>query len=394
MGMYLYQRYYTNTILESIYSSTFLDRSSILHEQQQMEQKYQLVETWTNGIRDISLQGTNGKVLFFVHGTNSVSNKWIPIMIDFHQMGYTVIAMDVPTFGLSDTIIHVTESPCTILNEMDTCLYRYFEQRGLLCLSTHVTLVGHSFGGFLMSHFLTTFPETGFHLLLVNTAGLLPTLGANGAYWAIFFKLGMLTRPLRMGYGCLTRLFYPILQDPNARMYLRVLGNQFACGDWMVSQFITMRYSYSFWNRPLVRRIVSSKIKVGTICGGNDMIMPSHVGMTLRSITNILCYILPPMGHSFYYDENMVVAMKECMEHLHEKDFHEFQMIDIPQKLELFQGCSYSISQAKQVIQQLYNTLHREDIHVQVVHEQSIHTHHIPKSSILFPPPPEHDKKN
>lgn len=379
MISYLFQ-YQT---LDNPYSSSLLTKENILSHFHPTQDENQILEKWTNGIRDIRLQGKNEYTIFFVHGTNSIANYWIPIMKDFHELGYTVIAIDVPAFGISSKqSFSIEATPCETIMTYNQVFYQYFTENQF---TKNTIIVAHSFGGFLMSNFVSKHPQFCSQLLLVNSAGLLPTLGENGAYWAIFFKLGLLSRPLRMLNGLITRIVYPLCRSLPLQKNILMLGNQESIGDHLVSQFITMRYTYSFWNRPMLQTLLQLKdVKVATVCGGEDYIIPSHLWMMLRSITNIPCYLLPEMGHCFSYTQCMYVAIQDCIQHLHEKEHHETHEIDLPVVLDEFQGCSYLYSHAKQIINELYYSLYKEEpIVMKIIRDQQIEEKEICKTKIL-----------
>lgn len=152
--MYFLYLYFTKQI-ENIYSPQFLSKQSVIHDLQS-EHK----ETWTDGIHDISLEGDE-RVLVFIHGTNTASNCWGEVMTEFHKLGYTVISVDLPAFGISDCDQSLqNKDACEILQYYDKVLYNYFVKRNIV----NCILIGHSFGGFIASHVASNHPDLFSHL--------------------------------------------------------------------------------------------------------------------------------------------------------------------------------------------------------------------------------------
>jgi hypothetical protein len=85
------------------------------------------------------------------------------------------------------------------------------------------------------------------------------------------------------------------------------------------------------------------------------------IGLTIQSITNIPCFILPNMSHFFCYDKDFVGGLLNCISHLNEKELHDITNVDIPNKIDNFVGTSYLYTYSMNVIHELYQKLHKED---------------------------------
>jgi pimeloyl-ACP methyl ester carboxylesterase len=58
-------------------------------------------------------------------------------------------------------------------------------------------VLGHSFGGHIAVVFASTHGDMLSGLLLTDPAGILPTLGSAGTYWAIYFRTCAIQTMLR-----------------------------------------------------------------------------------------------------------------------------------------------------------------------------------------------------
>jgi pimeloyl-ACP methyl ester carboxylesterase len=127
-------------------------------------------------------------IIVFIHGTASASVTFFDIM-DQIPPNVKCVAIDLPSFGISDTIdVEIYPS-----NE-DMCIgYANIigETLHKLSILDNTVLVWHSLGGFLSIYVAARYPIK--KLVLLNPAGILPTLGVWGYYWAIFFKAGLPT---------------------------------------------------------------------------------------------------------------------------------------------------------------------------------------------------------
>jgi pimeloyl-ACP methyl ester carboxylesterase len=358
-----YLSFFHSSIL-TIWNSSFLSKESILqHEKDYRNQKsnHSIHEYWTQitdtmKIRDIYIQGTNGKTILLFHGTNTISTiSWLPIILKLNQLGYSVIAPDIPSYGISDFDMNILDkSPCKILEYYEFIFDKYCKNRNI----EKSIVIGHSFGGFLLSHFVSKHPEYFIHAIYVNPAGILPTLGKNGIYWGIFFKLGFISRLFYSYYGILTRIVYPLLNGSmDSQIYIRVLGNEENVGDSILSKFISYSYYFASWNHPNIQKILHSNIKISMIYGGNDNIMPPHNGILISALTDgkIPIYIIPKMGHCII-EENWDVFVKLLNEIIKNKK-HKSNTLQIPEHMNRIVGSYFCGETTMEKITYFYQQL-------------------------------------
>ena len=231
-------------------------------------------------------------VFVFIHGTSSASLTFLEL---FKQIPSNIkcVAIDLPNFGVSDCIDidtpHTNEELCHHYADIiGTTLIK-------LDIMKNTILVAHSLGGFLSIYVADRFPIK--RLVLVNPAGILPTLGVYGYYWGMFFKAGipttlfhlpMISRDLMLYIGRL--MFHQgtsEIQTKTTEFWTYFFMNEGNNGHGVLQRLITLRPFYSYWNTPAITTLMDVYKKVPThICfGEDDTIIPSHIGAFLHELT-------------------------------------------------------------------------------------------------------------
>jgi pimeloyl-ACP methyl ester carboxylesterase len=159
-------------------------------------------------------------------------------------------------------------------------------------------LVAHSLGGFLSIYVADRFPIK--KLVLLNPAGILPTLGEYGYYWAIFFKTGFPTKVFQLPMVssevlvCLGKLLFGgggggggDSDSIKTDFWLSFFANPANEGHRILQRLITLKPFYSYWNTPAIMTLMDVYRKVPTsVCFGvDDTICPSHIGAFLSTLT-------------------------------------------------------------------------------------------------------------
>lgn len=226
-------------------------------------------------------------IFVFIHGTASASVTFFNIM-DQIPPNVKCVAIDLPSFGISDTIdVEIYPS-----NE-DMCIgYANIigETLHKLSILDNTVLVGHSLGGFLSIYVAARYPIK--KLVLLNPAGILPTLGVWGYYWAIFFKAGLPTSifdlPLISRVG-MKRIINMIFHDDSllTHFWLSIYSNSRNKGRQILQRVITLTRSHSYWNTPAFSTLIDVYKKIPTtVCFGvKDTICPSHIGYLLKYVS-------------------------------------------------------------------------------------------------------------
>lgn len=271
------------------------------------------------------------QIFVFIHGTASCSLTFFDIMKQLASSDVGVahsrskcIAIDLPNFGISglmDDIIYDDDDDDSLANRK--CCERYadiightLQQLGIL---EKAVIVAHSLGGFLSIYLAHRFPIK--KLVLLNPAGILPTLGEYGYYWALFFKAGLPTTLFQHPYLNPRRLlqWYKRSDCDCARkkteFWLSFFENPSNQGHRILSRFITLKLYYSYWNTPMFLYLMDVYRKVPTlVCFGvNDTICPSHIGVFLNELTRgeIMNHSIRDANHNPCENIEMMVEILE-----------------------------------------------------------------------------------
>ncbi|KAF5841062.1 Alpha/Beta hydrolase protein [Dunaliella salina] len=241
------------------------------------------------------IHGTGGSALSFGGAINLLTST------------YDVYALDLPGFS--------PRSPCHVAptlrvrtsNAVDfycQCIKAFIEKHEI----REVTIVAHSFGGFLGVEFVNRYPELAGKLILVNPAGLFPTLGEKGAYWAVFFKLSLPQSVLRglglfgsFALACSLRASKAAEATIESHLaYYQLLAAPGGFGDRIVGDFIRMGGLASIWTQPVLPHLLTSKVPFAFIYGDMDGIMPWHQGDTVSKLSDapIPVCLVEGAGHS------------------------------------------------------------------------------------------------
>jgi pimeloyl-ACP methyl ester carboxylesterase len=204
------------------------------------------------------------------------------------------VAIDLPMFGISG---HIDIERYKTNQELCECyadvIGNTLQKLGIV---EDTVLVAHSLGGFLSIYVADRFPIK--KLVLLNPAGILPTLGEWGYYWGMFFKMGLPTTAFHLplvssdglinigkvmygggGGGSITNV------DDITNFWLSFYSNPNNEGHRIVQRLITLRPFYSYWNTPAFTNLMDVYKNVPTsICFGvSDTVCPSHIGSFFAS---------------------------------------------------------------------------------------------------------------
>lgn len=246
-------------------------------------------------IKSPSVATSTTDVFVFIHGTASSSAIFFDIMNAIPPT-LKCVAIDLPTFGVSGHIdiekYPTNEKLC--LGYADVIGHTLHQMN----ITENTTLVAHSLGGFLSIYVADRFPIK--KLVLLNPAGILPTLGVYGYYWGMFFKAGLPTTVYQLPMVSSELVTYLARwwwwwwtgnavkhNETNIEFWLSFYANPANEGHRILQRLITLRPFYSYWNTPAFTTLIDVYKKVPTtICFGvDDTIIPSHIGEFLRTFT-------------------------------------------------------------------------------------------------------------
>lgn len=253
-------------------------------------------------IKDAMACSDNTDIIVFIHGTASSSITFFDMMKALPE-GIKCVALDLPMFGISghiDTEMYKTNQ--------ELC-ERYADIIGNTLNSLNIVentiLVAHSLGGFLSIYVAARFPIK--KLVLLNPAGILPTLGVYGYYWGMFFKAGLPTTMFHLPLVSHEFLIYLGRWFGSAgsditEFWVSFFTNPTNEGHQILQRLITLRPFYSYWNTPAFTILMDVYKKVPTsICFGEaDTIIPSHIGEFIDELTRgeIMIHIVKNANHN------------------------------------------------------------------------------------------------
>jgi len=303
-------------------------------------------------------------IFVFIHGTASSSVTFFDIM-DQIPPNVKCVAIDLPSFGISDTIdleIYPSNEKMCIgyANIIGQTLHK-------LSILHNTVLVGHSLGGFLSIYVAARYPIK--KLVLLNPAGILPTLGVWGYYWAIFFKAGLPTSifdiPLVSRIG-ITRIITAIFHDNTllTQFWLSIYSNPRNKGHQILQRVITLTPTRSYWNTPAFPTFIDVYKKIPTtMCFGvKDSICPSHIGSFLKHVSQgeIMIHNIYDANHNPCINTaKMAHVLNAILHDQHERTINiTLKKTNNTANKKCCKGYSYpSLSKTQESIEQFYKYL-------------------------------------
>lgn len=314
-----------------------------------------------HGISSVSLHALyiqnelpDAPVIILIHGTAGSCISFSKILVECSKVAH-IYALDLPGFGRSHfyDINHAIKS--------DNCFYPDIINEFMKQLNINQAhICGHSFGGYVAINFAGLYPDKVLQLTLINPAGIFPTLGKWGAYWACFFKLGLtniISKIGRLGY-ILADLF---LSLENRYLYY-LLAHPYGYGEKIfLRPKITISHHGAFWNDPvfLPNRYNKIKCSVKLIYGADDTIMPAHQGEALKQLYGCELVSIPNSGHNPMDEQSKLVAqhiitLPKYLNQINRNAIQNHKLINFqPYKY----GSSFSIKRTISIIQRLYKDI-------------------------------------
>ena len=241
--------------------------------------------------------------IVLIHGTGSCSLVWGDIWKEL-SLKFRIIAIDLPGFGQSPTPTSLVNASAIQAQEfLVEFLKDWFNTVGI---TDKAILLGHSYGSFICIHFAKCYPEKVSRVILFDTAGILPTLGNSGAYWAVFFNLSPIQSCIRflgpIGVWVAYTWFLQLNADEEVYYWFQLLAEPTAIGDLLVARNITVNWltGEAFWNNPALKELTQIKSPISLVYGDCDTISPPHQGHLLAGLLGpkITCMELADTGHS------------------------------------------------------------------------------------------------
>jgi len=243
-------------------------------------------------ILSVSHQNDAAPTVLLLHG-NASSAFCFAELFDELSEKFNILAVDITGFGRSTS----ARPP----KHQTSDFYAKFISALLVQMSLKkVYVIGHSFGGFVASLFAAQSPQSVTRLLLIDPAGIFPTLGATGAYWAVFFKWSLLQS--HRNFGKVGTWMFSVFCHARrwgleARYWYAVSGARDSWGDRVMAEYISLSWSRAYWLEPMLPALLDARIPIATAYGRHDCIMPPHQGKALQDIFGWPTRVLEDSGH-------------------------------------------------------------------------------------------------
>ena len=308
--------------------------------------------------------------MLFVHGTASSSASFAEIFHFFSET-FEMVALDLPGFGRTNDICpnFQPKSQAEVIDFyvqfIDECLKAMHIEQAIF--------LAHSFGGYIATQYALKFPRHITHLVLIDAAGILPTLGDNGAYWAFVFKNSVLQmgRPFgRLGAWFVFVWFSIFKMSTENYYWYSLLSHPSGWGDKCVAQFIDLTWTKAWWNSPIINQIQDIQCPVATIYGAADDIIPQQQGQLLQKLFKIPVTVIPEAGHSPFHNQharelaNTVLEWFASSVNVEARERFQPSYIKVPRLQWERYASSFSVLNTRQTIKFLYSDISGTNLQV------------------------------
>lgn len=250
----------------------------------------------------------NADVLVLIHGFAGSSLSFKDLFDDLSEH-YNILAIDLPGFGRS----HTNRSFEEISNVYENNTSEFHKESVIELLrilgidNNNIILTGHSYGGYVSIKVAKDLiPKK---LVLMCPAGIFPTLGKYGMYWAYFFDS---CAPYFLSKAN-TRVhnLFPYITN-NMSYNLHLLSNPKCIGQYFIKDKITIINKRACWNKPVLDHFNYIKCPITLIYSDTDTIIPLHSGEIIHTIYNHPLYTIKNSGHNILNKKNSR-AITECI---------------------------------------------------------------------------------
>jgi pimeloyl-ACP methyl ester carboxylesterase len=240
--------------------------------------------------------------ILWLHGVGGTATFSFGVsgIIDQLVDQFDIYALDLPGFGRSqapDALKGASEEQIEAF--FHEYISAYLRAQGLAD-GVDMT-IGHSYGGYHALRFAEKSPDMAKKLLLVDPAGLFPTLGKEGAWMAVLFKSRAPMAQLRAlgSFGAFIANSIYGLFNATSRSYYwyQVQAAPAAIGDHLVARYVSM--ARGIWTKPAWRSLVKLSIPCALAYGETDNIMPVHQGIIASSLcgSQVPLYVIKDAWH-------------------------------------------------------------------------------------------------
>ena len=304
----------------------------------------------------------DGPVFLLIHGTfANAFGAWHGALTHLQAHCSELHVLDIPGFGRSQCDFPL---PSLAGEKIVEILVESLHQYVLVAEIRKVVVIGSSIGAYIAGNFAETYPEDVESVILSSPAGVLPTLGRQGAYFALLFKLGipLLIRLGRPGLCIIHTLLDFTRGDKSAYYDFNVRMTPSSIND-LPRKFITIGPLSAFWDHPpMLPWLIASKVPVALIHGAVDTIMPTHIGELVSALSHTIpCTLISGAWHvpAFSHPRQFGVAVGKLVQDARRpSEASQLTCQELKQVPWFLWRTPFSLCVAQEMIFELYERLH------------------------------------
>lgn len=220
-------------------------------------------------------------IIIFIHGSNAGPMTFFKIAEELSIHNFEIHCIALPGFGetiVSNELLQLTSK------QLKEFYANYLAKYITLNCNSKPHIVGHSFGGFLISSLVVAFPNLCESFVLCNPAGILPIFGKDTMMWGFLFSFGFpkiyyITRHIGLFINLSYLAYNSIKNNYNPYDYWNILQLTMNCtenfGEKLVSKFVYFNGTETYWRDCTFAELLSTKIPpLSLIWGHDDTIVP------------------------------------------------------------------------------------------------------------------------
>lgn len=343
-------------------------------------------------IHSLFIDNKTNRNLVLVHGTGGSCMSYVNILNDLLKFGQgnsqasNIYIIDLPGFGRSH--INNTNNYKSFIN---SDFYVHILDLYLKALHlNNIILCGHSFGAYVCTKYVGSRSKENAEnnivskLILISPAGIFPTMGSYGFYWAVFFKFTAIRYFEIFFYFIISKLikYYvnmcsagtnhsnnlicdtPTYSKQLNNMYktlywLYLLSHPKSIGSLIVSNNIELSKDGGYWNDPTFDYLKMIKCPILLVYGSDDTIVPPQQGQVLNTLLGHELFVVPNTGHN-PMESNLLT--NRILEFINKSIVTTTTTFNYPKTINIKENkhnykSTFDINQTNNVITKLYSDL-------------------------------------
>lgn len=298
----------------------------------------------------------DGQVLLLLHGTFTSSfGAWNRCIHKLQDCFSILHIIDLPGFGRSacDMELHRKDADATVKHIVQI-LAEYIRMERI-----QPVVLGASIGAYVAGHLCFNHPDLINALILSSPAGVLPTLGKQGAYMTLLFKFAI---PMLCCLGkvglCIAYTYFEITGASPEAYYEADLRLRPRTINDLPRKFINISVGSAVWDKsPLLPLLLQIKTPLALIHGSVDTITPPHIGKLMSSLCGVPCGVVQGAWHTpeFSHPESFVVVLEEML-YACKRPCTKIQLLNLEVDWSIWRT-PFVVDVAKDMLEELYGLL-------------------------------------